>query len=82
MSLSQHRDVLHCVPADWDKERSDIMELPKDPAILLSYINTKLRDDYPDLEELCASLSVSQEELEKKLAAIDYRYDRKQNQFK
>lgn len=58
------------------------MELPKDPAILLSYINTKLRDDYPDLEELCASLSVSQEELEKKLAAIDYRYDRKQNQFK
>ena len=58
------------------------MELPKDPAILLSYINTKLRDDYPDLEELCASLSVSQVELEKKLAAIDYRYDRKQNQFK
>ena len=82
MSLSQHRDVLHCVPVDWDTERSDIMELPKDPAILLSYINTKLRDDYPDLEELCASLSVSQEELEKKLAAIDYRYDRKQNQFK
>ena len=58
------------------------MNLPNDPAILLSYINTKLRDEYPDLEELCKSLSINRDELENKLAAIDYRYDRKQNQFK
>ena len=30
--------------------------LPKDPMVLLSFINTKLRDDYPSLDELCSSL--------------------------
>ena len=29
------------------------MELPKDPAILVSYLNTQLRDFYPSLEEFC-----------------------------
>lgn len=32
--------------------------LPKDPMVLLSFINTKLRDDYPSLDELCSSLCV------------------------
>ena len=27
--------------------------LPKDPVLLLSVVNTKLRDSYPNLEELC-----------------------------
>ncbi|MER2055881.1 MAG: DUF4250 domain-containing protein, partial [Clostridia bacterium] len=27
--------------------------LPKDPVILLSYVNTKLRDEYVSLQELC-----------------------------
>ena len=35
-------------------------QIPKDPAILLSYINTQLRDRYPSLEELCASLNIDQ----------------------
>ena len=39
------------------------MNLPKDPFILLSYINTQLRDNYPDLDEFCAAQDVNREEL-------------------
>ena len=56
-------------------------QIPKDPAILLSYINTQLRDRYPSLEELCASLNIDQSGLIQKLSAIDYVYDRSSNQF-
>ncbi|MBR3969841.1 MAG: DUF4250 domain-containing protein [Ruminococcus sp.] len=58
------------------------MNLPNDPAILLSYINTKLRDEYPSLEELCSSLCVSKEEIEKKLVTIGYAYSEETNSFK
>ena len=30
------------------------MELPKDPMMLFSFINMKLRDYYPSLDALCA----------------------------
>ena len=55
--------------------------IPKDPVMLLSYINTQLRDNYPSLEELCGSLQLSEKELHERLAAIDYEYDRASNQF-
>lgn len=55
--------------------------IPKDPVMLLSYINTQLRDFYPDIEELCKSLGLDREELENKLASIDYRYDSGLNKF-
>lgn len=58
------------------------MKLPEDPAILLSYVNTKLRDEYPSLEELCGSLCVSKEEIEKKLVTIGYVYSAETNSFK
>ncbi len=58
------------------------MNIPKDPAILLSYINTKLRDEFPNLDELCRSLCISREETEKKLSMIGYVYDEKTNSFK
>ena len=57
------------------------MNIPNDPAILLSYINTMLRDSYSSLEELCKSLCVSQEEIEEKLSSIGYNYNKKQNRF-
>lgn len=57
------------------------MSIPTDPVILLSYINTRLRDFYPNLDELCADLSVDREELVKKLAVINYHYDSQTNQF-
>lgn len=56
-------------------------EISKDPVMLLSYVNLKLRDFYPDLEELCRSLDIDREELEKTMASIGYEYDPKSNRF-
>ena len=55
--------------------------LPKDPMILLSFVNTKLRDEYESLEELCAALDADAEALCGTLAALDYHYDSVRNQF-
>ncbi len=57
------------------------MSIPKDPVILLSYVNTQLRDFYPSLEELCKSLSIDLAELNKTLENINYFYDTSRNQF-
>lgn len=55
--------------------------LPKDPAILLSVINTKLRDYYSSLEQLCDDLDVSQTEIENTLKTIGYTYNHQSNKF-
>lgn len=55
--------------------------IPNDPVMLLSYVNTQLRDFYPSLEELVKGLNLDQEVLVKKLADIDYEYDPSVNQF-
>ena len=55
--------------------------LPKDPILLLSVVNTKLRDYYPSLDALCDDMDVSREVLEEKLGMIDYRYDAEKKQF-
>lgn len=57
-------------------------QLPNDPVMLLSYVNTQLRDYYPSLDEFCSAFSIEETELTEKLAVIDYRYDKKTNQFK
>ncbi len=57
------------------------VSLPADPAILLSYINTLLRDRYSSLEELCASLDLDPAMICEKLKVIDYHYNPGQNQF-
>lgn len=56
-------------------------QIPKDPVMLLSFINTQLRNNYPSLEDLCASLDLDQASLIQKLSAIDYTYDSTRNQF-
>lgn len=55
--------------------------IPQDPAILLSYINTQLRDYFSSLDSLCEERELSKEEITEKLAAIDYHYDEVANQF-
>lgn len=55
--------------------------LPKDPVLLLSFINMKLRDFYSDLDALCEDLQADKNEIIEKLASIDYVYDQAQNQF-
>lgn len=57
------------------------MNIPSDPFILLSYINTKLRDEFPDLDELCRSLDIDRQQLESRLATIGYFYNRELNKF-
>lgn len=57
------------------------MQLPKDPIILLSYINTQLRDNYASFAEFCAATGCSPEDIIRTLEAIDYHYDAEANQF-
>ena len=55
--------------------------IPKDPVMLLSFVNLKLRDYYSNLEALCEDLDVDKQEIVDKLGAIDYTYDSDKNQF-
>lgn len=55
--------------------------LPNDPFILLGVVNTKLRDYYPSLDELCDDLEEDKEKLILKLLQIGYTYSDKRNQF-
>ena len=55
--------------------------LPQDPFILLSYLNTNLRDEYPSLDALCEDLDAVREEIVQKLEAVGYAYDSEQNRF-
>lgn len=57
------------------------MSLPKDPVMLLSVVNTKLRDFYPNLEELAKAENTTVEEITQKLATINYVYDELHNRF-
>lgn len=58
------------------------MTLPKDPFILLSYINTQLRDKFPNLTELCEVLEIDEQDLKDRLNIIHYEYISELNQFK
>lgn len=53
-----------------------------DPYILLSLINTKLRDQFASLKELCEDLAIDENDLLVKLSQIGYTYDKDSNQFK
>lgn len=55
--------------------------IPKDPVMLLSYINTQLRDFYSSLEALAEGLEINPKEVIEKLREIDYEYDKERNQF-
>lgn len=57
------------------------MSIPNDPVILLSFVNMKLRDFYPSLEELCRSLQIEEASLVQKLSDIGYRYNKQENRF-
>lgn len=55
--------------------------IPKDPVMLLSFLNLKLRDYYATLDELCEELEIEKKDIMEKLSKIDYHYDSKRNQF-
>ena len=57
------------------------MNLPTDPVMLLSVVNTQLRAHYPTLDELASAYMVEKQDLIDHMASINYTYDADQNQF-
>lgn len=55
--------------------------IPKDPVMLLSYVNMQLRDFYSSLASMCEDKELNEDEITAKLAGIDYVYDEGANQF-
>ena len=61
---------------------TDDMIKNMDPTILLSIMNTKLRDQYASLDMLCDDLEITKEDILNKLKTIGYNYNKTKNQFK
>ena len=55
--------------------------IPKDPVMLLSFINMRLRDYGMGLDALCEDLNVERSQIEASLAKLDYHYDEELNRF-
>lgn len=55
--------------------------IPKDPVMMLSFLNMKLRDEFCSLDDLCKSLGIEKEDIRKQMNEIDYCYNENQNQF-
>lgn len=57
------------------------MKLPKDPVMLLSVVNMKLRDEYHSLDALCDDMQADRERIVGLLGNLSYKYDEDLNQF-
>ena len=55
--------------------------LPKDPVMLLSVINMKLRDRYASLDALCEDMDADKAQIVAALGEIGYEYSKETNQF-
>ncbi len=58
------------------------VSLPKDPMILYSFINTRLRDSGKSLPELCDREGFNRTELAERMAMAGFEYDEERNQFR
>ena len=56
-------------------------DYPKDPIMLMSWTNMKLRDYYKSLDELCEDLEIDRKELEERLKNAGFEYNEAQNKF-
>lgn len=64
-----------CLKILYDTQRS------KDPMILFSFINMKLRDEYSSLSALCEDMEIEEEELTAKLKSVGFEYSEENNKF-
>lgn len=55
--------------------------LPEDPAILMSFLNMKLRDNYKSLDDLCEDLNIDKRELHRKMSELGFEYSEENNKF-
>lgn len=58
------------------------MNIPKDPVMRLSYVNTQLRDNYSSLDDFCQSLNADKTDIVESLKRINYLYDAKLNSLR
>lgn len=59
------------------------MTIPKDPNILVSMVNMKLRDgDYESLADMCASLGIDEGDLTERLKDAGFEYNPATRQFR
>ena len=49
--------------------------IPRDPIILLSFVNLKLRDFYGNLDDLCEDLEIDRNEVETILKQAGFEYN-------
>lgn len=56
-------------------------KIPQDPVMLLSFINTQLRDTYESFDAFSIAFQTDKEDILKKMKDIDYEYDPDLNQF-
>ncbi len=76
-------DILQEITENTPTGKENItMALPTDPILLLGVVNTQLRDHYPTLDELAKAHMTDPQAIIEKLAAVNYRYDADQNQFR
>lgn len=57
------------------------MSIPSNPVILLSYLNTQLRDNYTSFTELCKAMDLDENDIKIRLREINYEYDPELNRF-
>ena len=55
--------------------------MPEDPIILLSFVNTQLRDNFDSLDAFCKAFETDKTGLMEKLGELDYHYDEAANRF-
>lgn len=55
--------------------------IPKDPIMLMSWLNLKLRDFYPDLDALCDDLELDRKEIEEKMKEAGFEYSEENRKF-
>ncbi len=56
-------------------------ELPKDPMMLYSTLNMRLRDQYPSLQLLCDDLHINEADILDTMAKHGFEYSPEHNKF-
>ena len=64
-----------------NRQEVKTMALPKDPYMLLSVVNMKLRDTYASFEALCDDMEADPTEISAALGGLGYEYSGESNQF-
>lgn len=80
--MKQDRGAVAQICANFAALKQSVMtRIPSDPFILLSYINTQLRNRGESLDELCKTLGLARDEVEALLVSAGFEYSEEHNKF-